>query len=173
MMMFEAPLAHNLLQLRSVCHQMYCLCLPCPTSCGLHPRSNASKLSNSAFTKKVYCVPQGQGALLGTYAGLANQFVTSHAAMRQMQETLVQEQNLFISLLGAVWRRVRTINNINIMIIIVRMIITVISSNYDKKRFLSVIKRLSIQVKGQEIQEERWTLQVIMLYVCLLINSVS
>lgn len=106
-MMFEAPLAHNLLQLRSVCHQMYCLCLPCPTSCGLHPRSNASKLSNSAFTKKVYCVPQGQGALLGTYAGLANQFVTSHAAMRQMQETLVQEQNLFISLLGAVWRRVR------------------------------------------------------------------
>ncbi len=167
MMMFEAPLAHNLLQLRPVCQQMYCLCLPCPTSCGLHPRSNAPKLSNSAFTKKVYCVPQGQGALLGTYAGLANQFVTSHAAMRQMQETLVQEQNLFISLLGAVWRRVRTINSINIMIT------TVISSNYDKKRFLSVIKRLSIQVKGQEIQEERWTLQVIMLYVCLLINSVS
>lgn len=51
---------------------------------------------------------QGQGALLGTYPGLATQFVTSHAAMRQMQETLVQEQNLFISLLGAVWRRTCT-----------------------------------------------------------------
>ncbi len=59
------------------------------------------------LTKKVCDVAQGQGALLGTYPGLANQFVTSHAAMRQMQETLVQEQNLFISLLGAVWRRVR------------------------------------------------------------------
>ncbi|DBA93376.1 TPA: hypothetical protein ACH3X2_003648 [Trebouxia sp. C0005] len=50
---------------------------------------------------------QGQGALLGTCPGLANQFVTSHAAMRQLQQTMVQEQNLFISLLGAVWRRVR------------------------------------------------------------------
>ncbi|KAL0033950.1 hypothetical protein WJX77_012326 [Trebouxia sp. C0004] len=51
---------------------------------------------------------QGQGALLGTYPGLANQFVTSHAAMRQMQQTMLQEQNLFISLLGAVWRRTCT-----------------------------------------------------------------
>ncbi len=66
---------------------------------------------------------QGQGALLGTYPGLANQFVTSHAAMRQMQETMMQEQNLFISLLGAVWRRVITIIAIIILIIVIKIII--------------------------------------------------
>ncbi len=78
------------------------------------------------FTKKVCDVAQGQGALLGSCPGLANQFVTSHAAMRQMQENMVQEQNLFISLLGAVWRRVR-----------------------------ASMKCLSNKVKGPETQEER------------------
>jgi len=91
-------------------------------------------------------VAQGQGALLGTYPGLANQFVTSHAAMRQMQETLVQEQNLFISLLGAVWRRV--------MILLV-IISNNSNNNSNKTRFLPIIKRLSTQMKGQETLEER------------------
>lgn len=68
---------------------------------------------------------QGQGALLGTYPGLATQFVTSHAAMRQMQETLVQEQNLFISLLGAVWRRVIII----IIFIVIIAVITITTTN--------------------------------------------
>ena len=73
----------------------------------LHPTPVPLNFVCLVLTKKVCDVAQGQGALLGTYPGLANQFVTSHAAIRQMQETLVQEQNLFISLLGAVWRRVR------------------------------------------------------------------
>lgn len=37
---------------------------------------------------------------------MASQFVTSHSAMVQLQENLVHEQNLFLSLLGSVWRRV-------------------------------------------------------------------
>ena len=37
---------------------------------------------------------------------MANQFATSQRAMLQLQENLVQEQNLFISLMGSVWRRV-------------------------------------------------------------------
>ena len=108
---------------------------------------------------------QGQGALLGTYPGLANQFVTSHAAMRQMQETLVQEQNLFISLLGAVWRRVIiiTINDEhdddNMMMIRLNKNIHIntsnINSNTTHNNRNALLKRLSKQVKGQKTQEER------------------
>ena len=41
-----------------------------------------------------------------TFPGVAGQFVTSQSAMQQLQENLLQEQNLFISLLGSMWRRV-------------------------------------------------------------------
>lgn len=51
---------------------------------------------------------QAQGLQQGSYYGLANQFVTSHTAAQQLQENLVQEQNLFISLLGSIWRRTCT-----------------------------------------------------------------
>lgn len=37
---------------------------------------------------------------------MASHFVTSHSAMVQLQENLVHEQNLFLSLLGSIWRRV-------------------------------------------------------------------
>ncbi len=43
-----------------------------------------------------------------------------------MQETMMQEQNLFISLLGAVWRRVITIIAIIILIIVIIIIIIII-----------------------------------------------
>lgn len=48
---------------------------------------------------------QGSG-LHTTFPGMASQFASSHSAMLQLQENMVQEQNLFISLLGSVWRRV-------------------------------------------------------------------
>lgn len=54
---------------------------------------------------------QAQGAIQGNYPGMASQFVTSHAAMLQLQENLLQEQNLFVSLLGSVWRRVSSCCN--------------------------------------------------------------
>ena len=41
-----------------------------------------------------------------TFPGVASQFVTSHSAMQQLQEIMLQEQNLFISLMGSLWRRV-------------------------------------------------------------------
>lgn len=42
-------------------------------------------------------------------AGLSSQFVSSQAAMLEMQETLLLEQNLYVSLLGSIWRRVSPI----------------------------------------------------------------
>lgn len=58
---------------------------------------------------------QAQGSIQGNYPGMASQFVTSHAAMQQLQENLLQEQNLLISLLGSVWRRTCTILQTAIM----------------------------------------------------------
>lgn len=45
-----------------------------------------------------------------TFPGMASQFVTSQSALQQLQENLKQEQNLFISLLGSLWRRVSQTN---------------------------------------------------------------